>query len=491
MNRFIKKKVLTPEQYRRANRAMSTILAVCYFFYIAIERTNGLETMGAYMRCGLYGVMMVLCIVVHKLLGRTKLCMIILAVTFLITYAIMVAGNGVVVMVLVFPALIGFMTYLNSTLVGIGCICSFIICVAKMMTVKADPVLFNYASLISAGFFLSIYGSYKAIALLVDFSKEDQAVILTEAEHRKEVAETVNEIVQNLDDNFTTIVEGFGEIYKSMGAANEAIEGIVRSSEDTIDAVNSQANQTSHIQQRLEVTNQLAGSAKETTEQLKDVIVEGKLQADELKIQSDLVDKNVVRISETVEQLVGNVQKVSGITESIFKISSQTNLLALNASIEAARAGEAGRGFAVVAEQIRKLAEETKVSTEQITAIINELTTVTDETQIGIKKSVEAINSQREKVFEVNESFTEVEKGMFELREGVESMSVEVASVLDANCEIVESITLLSSASEEVSASTQTCKGMVNNTLESLGEFSGRVDNTFEQLQVLKQTAES
>lgn len=489
MGKFIKKKALTPEQYLRANRIMTTILIVCYFVYTMIEKSNGLEDGTA--RCVLYIVSAVVSFILFKTLGRKKVCMIALAVVFLTTYAVMVIGNGVIVMILVFPALIGFMIYLNSLLVGVGCIGAFIICVIKMMSVKADPVLFNYASLISASFFVSIYGSYKAISLLIDFSKEDQQVILKEAEHRKEVGDTVNGIVEQLHDNFTKIVNMLKEIYGAMGSANEAIDGIAETSEDTTVAVSNQADQTTHIQQRLEVTNELAGSAKNTTEQLKDVIVEGKQHADELQRQSDLVDQNIVRISETVEQLVSNVQKVSGITESIFNISSQTNLLALNASIEAARAGEAGRGFAVVAEQIRKLAEETKVSTEQITAIITQLTSVTNETQTGIKQSVEAINTQREKVFEVNASFTEVEKGMLELQEGVKNMSREVESVLRANCEIVESISTLSAAFEEVSASTQTCKGMVNNTLESLGAFAGDVDNTFEQLQVLKETASS
>ncbi len=489
MEKYVKKKVLTPEQYLRANRVMTTILIVCYFVYTMIEKSNGLE--GANFRSGLYIAAAVVSFILFKALGKKKLCMILLAVIFLVTYAIMVAGNGVIVMILVFPALIGFMTYLNSILVGVGCIGAFVICVMKMMAVKGDPVLFNYASLISASFFVSIYGSYKAIALLVDFSKEDQQVILEEAEHRKEVADTVNSIVQKLDHNFTKVVDGLKEIYKAMGSANEAIDGIVESSESTADAVSLQADQTTHIQQRLEVTNELSADAKNTTEQLKEVIIEGKVHADDLKKQSDLVDQNIVRISETVNQLVSNVQKVSGITESILNISSQTNLLALNASIEAARAGEAGRGFAVVAEQIRKLAEETKVSTEQITAIIGQLTAVTNETQSGIQKSVAAINTQREKVFEVNESFTEVEKGMFVLQEGVDNMSIEVSSVLNANCEIVESISLLSSASEEVSASTQTCKGVVNDTLESLGAFVGLVDDTFAQLQNLKETAES
>ena len=96
-----------------------------------------------------------------------------------------------------------------------------------------------------------------------------------------------------------------------------------------------------------------------------------------------IVDQSTEQISQTIEKLVEHVGKVSGITDAILNISSQTNLLALNASIEAARAGDAGKGFAVVAEEIRQLAEMTKVSTEQITQIMNELTAITKDTPVS------------------------------------------------------------------------------------------------------------
>ena len=65
-------------------------------------------------------------------------------------------------------------------------------------------------------------------------------------------------------------------------------------------------------------------------------------------------------------------------TGTIEEINSQTNLLALNASIEAARAGEAGKGFAVVAEEIRKLSEETQVSSGSIRSALQKLEQTSD-----------------------------------------------------------------------------------------------------------------
>lgn len=110
-----------------------------------------------------------------------------------------------------------------------------------------------------------------------------------------------------------------------------------------------------------------------------------------------------------------------------------------------------------MADQIRELAEETKVSTEQITTIINELNMVTGETQKALQKSVE-------------------------------SMSNELENIMDANKEIVSSISTLSAASEEVLAETQLSKDTINGTFNSMKVFSETVDGTFEQLQILKET---
>ena len=492
LSKYIKRKQLTPEQYRMANKTMYIILVICYIFYILIELLNARAgKVHGYFRIVIYLIFAIMTGIFVRKNSSKKSAMLFMSVTFLLTYFLLVMNNGVISMVMAFPALLGFMLYMNSLLITLGCIAVYLIGGLKsiIFLIKGDSATFEQGALIMSGFFICIYGSYMAIKILYAFSEQDREVIVKEAAHRKEVAEAVSETVEQIAEEFHEVLVGFDEINQAMNTADDAMSDIAGSSESTADAVNRQADMTSDIQTRIENTNELVINAKGTTEKLRNVVEDGKQLADNLQEQSNLVDQNIARISETVEELVTNVQKVSGITDSILNISSQTNLLALNASIEAARAGEAGKGFAVVADEIRKLAEETKVSTEKITEIINQLTNVTNETQAGIEESAEAINVQRKKVEEVNDSFTEVENGMIALQGDVTTMSREVEKVLEANREIVDSISLLSAASEEVSAGTQTCKGTINGASEKVSRYADKVEGTFEQLQILVEKA--
>lgn len=501
MNKFIKKKLLTPEQYHRSNKVMCVTLCVIYIvytimeFYAVLFSNRGVASIssGQVIRAAIYMSFLIVCLIVYKLASTKKLCMLIFAFSYLFTFMVMALNNEIISMVLIFPAIVCFVLYLNSTLEGLGCIATVIVAIIKLIQYNkaSDTVSSTYAQLLIIAFTLCVYASYRVIALLVEFTKEDQEVILKDARRRQETAAQVAAIVDRLDSDFNDIVDNISSIKEAMSASSEAMNNISESSKNTSTAVSVQADMTAQIQNRLINTNTLATQSGNGTAELKAVITEGKSMADDLQHQSDLVDANISTISDTVNHLVENVSQVAGITDSILAISSQTNLLALNASIEAARAGDAGKGFAVVADQIRTLAEQTKQSTEMITAIINQLKAVTTQTQDGITASVNAINEQRTKVTAVNKIFIHVENEINNLQNNVNTMSAEVESVLSANNEIVDSVSVLSSTSEEVSSSAIATKETLNSTVTALNQFSSDVDNAFEQLQMLKKTAEA
>ncbi len=491
----MKRQKLTPEQYARANKTMAIILTVCYIIYTVVEvmkfsKLESIQTMSI-VRCAVYVAMIIATLIVAKVLRTKRAAMFFNAFSFLITYTMLVFGNGAGTLIMSMPALIGFMIYLSSPLVVIGCICTVIIAMVRSILYKmgGDLPAYEFANITAMGSIVTTIGAWRATTLLINFSKENTAEIEKESAHRAEVADKVNVIVEKLDADFHDVLDKLGDINESIEAADMTMEQIASSSESTAEAISHQAEMTGEIQGRLETANETAIKAKDVTENLKETVVNGKKMADDLYEKSVLVDQNTARISETVEELVQNVEKVSSITASILSISSQTNLLALNASIEAARAGEAGKGFAVVADQIRTLAEETKLSTEKITEIITQLTEVTNETQAELEAAVESISIQRQRVEEVTASFNTVEAGMQELGNGVESISSEVSEVLAANGRIVESISTLSAASEEVLAGTQMSKETIDHTCEDLHGFSATVEGTFEQLQALKETS--
>jgi methyl-accepting chemotaxis protein len=72
-------------------------------------------------------------------------------------------------------------------------------------------------------------------------------------------------------------------------------------------------------------------------------------------------------------QLVGEVEQLATITETIRLMSRQTEILSINAAIAAAHAGEAGRSFAVLAVEVRRLATQSSESAIDIEKRIHRL----------------------------------------------------------------------------------------------------------------------
>lgn len=492
MLKRLKSKKLTPDQYRRSNRAMAITMTLVYMMFIWMTVNSDYSVQKKWLFTGIYLVWYIASAVVVELTITKKTSVVVFSAVFAMSYALFALTQPVAGMMLVFPVMLSLTAFLNERLLLEGLGVTVIIALIKLMMLRANPdtpdLEYTCMKLVIFGLILGVFGSCQAVHRLISYSEEETAAVVNEMEHQKQVAEKVEHVVGDITGEFELVLAELNDINQSIENTSTAMEQIASGSESTAAAASQQAIMTTEIQSRLETTNQAVVSARSTSVDLWQEVEKGKKNSDELERQSEQVDEQTNLISETIAKLVSNVNNVSDITGTILNISSQTNLLALNASIEAARAGEAGRGFAVVADQIRKLAEETKSSTEKISAILTELNQVTAQTQVAVNSSVESLELQREKIRSVHENFLVVQEGMGALVGATDMVNDEVNAVLTANNSIVDGISTLSSISQEISSGATSSTADMENIRNNMNRFTGAVEKTFTRLQELKDT---
>ncbi len=287
--------------------------------------------------------------------------------------------------------------------------------------------------------------------------KEKQEVMLNDvlaiSKVVKEETDKSNEVMNELKESAETVQRSMVEISSA--------------TEMTAENIQEQNVMTQDIQKAIEGTaqrsNAMVGVAEESNENIRENIV----VIDALKQHAESIAVTNEQVNEAMEKLQQKTKEVEEITDVIFKISNQTNLLALNASIESARAGEAGRGFAVVAEQIRQLAEQTKVSTENIASIVLELNQNAAEVMTAIESSVSATREQNEMIVTAAENFDKLDANITSLIQGIKEIDTDISGIYEANNKIVENISQLSATSEEITASAEQARDLSSRNLQS------------------------
>lgn len=265
--------------------------------------------------------------------------------------------------------------------------------------------------------------------------------------------------VKNLSENINNKSKDLNSISEEMSVISENVSKEIST---VADFTEEQAEDLTSI---TTVLNKFGENLDEMVQAIKEIDVTAKdvnYMANKSNNKLETLIQSITEISGSFKEfsvkiniLVKDIDKIDEITKVINDIADQTNLLALNAAIEAARAGEAGRGFAVVAQEIRNLADQSKISSEDINKLIDGISNETEKILYNTKGMSEELNNEILIIKENIDSFKTIIQAVDGITPRIEAVNMSALNISGEKNTILEKIETSSAISEETAASSR------------------------------------
>jgi methyl-accepting chemotaxis protein WspA len=161
------------------------------------------------------------------------------------------------------------------------------------------------------------------------------------------------------------------------------------------------------------------------------------------------------QISAELTQMKGKTENMTVVTTTMTKVADRTNLLSLNAAIEAQKANSGGAGFGVVASEIRRLADQTAVSTLDIERLILDLQNSMNHSVSTVRRFSKEIENSGEEIRKVVVQLSQVIEQVQSLSPSFQSMNEGTTSQAEGAQNIQNSMLQLRDAAETTGRAVQ------------------------------------
>jgi methyl-accepting chemotaxis protein len=319
-------------------------------------------------------------------------------------------------------------------------------------------------------YFLTNWGKSLAEA---SKQREEEAKLLLDK--LKETMEVIKKSSLTLDDNIMKSNESISFAKEISEGVTAAVQEIASGVEEEASSLNSVNNLMLQSFQNVKLAQEVSSDTLQLSQRTDEKVSQSSKEVEELSSEINVVKGAISSALTTVTKLDEKMKLINGALSSITAISEQTNLLALNAAIESARAGEAGRGFAVVADEIRKLSEQTKITTAEIEQVIKDINRFTSATIEEVNKGNVAAENGHAVAARTNEVFGEIQEAFRSVNNNINRQVKVMNDVTKVFTDIQERIGSIASITEEHSATSQ-------QVLQSIENQNSRIISISEEL---------
>lgn len=303
--------------------------------------------------------------------------------------------------------------------------------------------------------------------------------------HTKQEAESIGAIAGDasaetevLNKDISDITDAVGLVMEQTVKAKELSESIKHNGQELGNAIETVAREA----------GEAAGQSSDIMERAGKKYESSKQSANEVASLYESTKEDLEKAIKDSEQ----VAQINALTEEILAISSQTNLLALNASIEAARAGEAGKGFAVVAEEIRVLADNSRLAVDKIRqvteGVVNNVAFLSGNAHRLLQFMTDKVMADYREMTELAEMYQQDAVFYSRISGDMGASSQEMsASMTEINASIAAIAQLMGEIADEM----QNISRSAENSNENSGIVRNQMEELFRLSELLNQTVAS